>query len=247
MRRFGWISIFTTLAILAIYSCRPEPLPILDSGALVIRFIPILNGEVIEFGRGGTEHLINGRVVTFDEFRFYVAGMALEDERGALTNLSEIKLVDLESITTSNFRIGNLPLNEFRKIQFDIGVPPELNVSQWDPELYGGEHPLNNQAMYFQEAGSYRFMDLVGFVDDGGSPNIFTYNPGDNSIFQRNKSLSTNIELTVESISTIEVIIDFDVLFEGIDLIEEPKIQESNNVDLGGRLMRNLKNAISIN
>ena len=247
MKRFGWISLLATLSFMTFMGCRPEPLPILDSGSIVVRFIPMLNGEVVEFGREGTEHTIDGRMVTFEEFRFYVAGMSLEDERGTLTHLSEIKLIDFEDIMQSNFRIGNLPLNSFEKIQFDIGVPPELNVSQWDPNLYGGQHPLNNQAMYFQEAGSYRFMDLVGFIDDGGSPNIFTYNPGDNSIFQRNISLSTNIELTVETISTIEIVIDLGIMLDGIDLIAEPKIQQSNNVELGGRLMRNLNYAISIN
>ena len=239
-----WLFILLGLVICSIFACRPEPLPFSDSGVVVVRFEPVLNGEPVEFDRG-TTHDLNGQEVTFDEFKFYISNIALEDENGELTDLADIKLINFESLTTSTFKIGNLPLGTYNKIQFDLGVPPEENVSAWDPELYGGEHPLNDQAMYFQEAGSYKFMDLVGFVNEGGDPNIFTYGPGHNTIFQKKRSILNRIELTVESPYTIEIEVDMALLLRNINPIDEPKIQQSNNLTFGRRLLQNLKSAFS--
>ena len=242
-RKSDWLFVVLGLVLTCFYSCRPEPLPILDSGAVVVKFIPVMNGEVVEFNRG-TVHQLDGREVTFDEFRFYIANVALEEENQELIDLTDIRLIDFESLQSSSFKINNLPLGTYNKIQFDLGVPPEENVSEWDPNLYGGEHPLNNRAMYFQEVESYKFIDLVGFVDDGGSPNIFTYNPGDNLIFQKRRTILNRFNLTTD-IFTIEVELDMAMFLRDVDLIEEPKIQESNNLTLGRKLMQNLKSAFS--
>ncbi len=245
-RKSDWLFILLVLALCSNFSCRPEPLPFSDSGVVVVKFVPVLNGETVAFNRGST-HNFEGQEITFDEFKFYISNIALEDENGELTDLSEIKLIDFESLQTSSFKVGNLPLGIFSKLQFDLGVPPEENVSAWDPELYGGEHPLNNEAMYFHDAdtsgGSYKFIDLVGFVDEGGDPDIFTYGPGHNSIFQKKRTILNRMELTVESPSNIEIEIDMGLLLRNINPMEEPKIQQSNNKVLGRRLMQNLKSA----
>ena len=243
-RKTDWFFILLGLAFCSIFSCRPEPLPFLDSGVVVVRFVPVLNGEIVELNRG-TTHNLNGQQITFDEFKFYISNIALEDENGELTDLSEIKLIDFESLQTSSFKIGNLPLGTYNKLQFDLGVPPEENVSAWDPDLYGGEHPLNDQSMYFQEVSSYKFIDLVGFVDEGGDPDIFTYGPGHNSIFQKKRTILNRMELTVESPSNIEIEVDMALLLRNINPIDEPKIQQSNNITLGRRLMQNLKSAFT--
>ena len=238
-----------SIALLAVmttfFSCVPQPVPFLGGGAIVVNFIPVFEGEIVELRNvNASEHTLNGRKITFSDFKFYLSNIVLRDENGDFTDLSEIKLIDLTSQTSSNLRIQNIPLGVYQSIQFDIGVPPSENTDTFDPNRYGGTHPLNNEIMHDQGLSSYKFLVLEGNIGEGTELKTFTYGPGDNELFQNDKVIDSSFSLTDELDISIDIEVDLKMVLKNIDILTDLRITPANNLELGDDLISNLRGAI---
>lgn len=237
-------AIVFTIAIFVImvsfFSCVPQPVPFLGGGAIVVNFVPVFDGEEVEL-KNGSEHTFNGEKITFDEFKFYLSNIVLKDDNGDFIDLSEIKLIEFDSPTSSTLNIKNVPLGNYESIQFDIGVPPSENATTWDPDLYGGNHPLNDESMFDQRLMSYKFLILEGNIGEGTDLKTFTYAPGDNDLFKNDKVIDSNISLTSEITTSIDIEVDLGKVLENIDVLNNLSTKPNNNLVLGDNLMTNLR------
>lgn len=245
-RNAFWFSVAFLATLGTFFSCVPQPVPFFGGGAIVVQFIPVFDGEEIEDFDNIKEYDFDGNKITFGDFKFYIANIVLEDENGDFTDLSELRLIEFENIESRSLIIDNIPVGNYRSVQFDLGVPASENAKTWDPNAYGGGHPLNDELMFSQDLQSFKFMVLNGFVEDGGRK-PFTYNPGENRLFQNDKIIDSNISLTSELAATIDIEVDLNKVLNGIEVLNEPKITSGpngNNLILGANLMRNLSKAI---
>jgi len=233
-----------TIAIFAMmvsfFSCVPQPLPISGGGSAVIRFIPTLDGEEIEFNTD-EEYIFNGEKIKFVDFKFYLSNLFLEDENGDLIDLIPLKLVEFEGSIPPTFNMQNIPLGNYEGIRFDVGVPPSDNASFWDPNRFGGSHPLNNELMYDQRLSSYKFLVLDGNIGEDTDLKTFNYGPGGNDLFQDNKLINLQVSLTTEQIASIDIEVDMGIILEDIDVLNNLRSTPNNNAELGGDLMKNLR------
>ena len=237
-----WFSIVLLTMTGTFFSCVPQPVPFFGGGAVVVQFMPVFDGEEVVFNNGD-EYVLNGKTITFEDFKFYISNIVLEDENGVFTDLSEIRLIKFENLESSSLIIDNIPVGEYRSVQFDLGVPASENLSTWDPERYGGNHPLNDESLYAIDLESYKFLVLTGVIDDSGRKR-FVYDPGNNSIFQNDKIINTRFTLTSELATTINIEVDLNMILDNIDVANEPRSTAANNLSLGANMMRNLRKAI---
>ncbi len=237
-------AIVSTVVLFAImvsfFSCVPQPVPFLGGGAIVVNFVLVFDGEAVEL-KNQSPHTFNGEKITFDEFKFYLSNIVLKDENGDFTNLSEIKLIEFDDISSSSLNVKNVPLGEYESIQFDIGVPASENATNWDPDRYGGNHPLNNESMFDQRLDSYKFLIFDGNIGKGTDLKTFTYAPGANDLFKNDKVIDSNISLTSEMITSIDIEVDLNLVLEGIDVLNNLSTKPTNNLELGDNLMTNLR------
>lgn len=235
-----------TIALFAImvsfFSCVPQPVPFIGGGAVVLNFVPIYDGEEVELNQ--SDHLLNGEKISFDEFKFYLSNIVLKDENGNFIHLSEIKLIDLGGRSTSTLSFKNIPLGNYESIQFDVGVPPSENATDWDPERYGGNHPLNNETMFDQRFMSYKFLVLEGNIGSNTDLKTFTYAPGHNDLFQNDKTIDSNFSLTIESTTSVDIEVDLQMVLGNIDVLNNLSTKPNNNLELGDNLMDNLRRSI---
>ncbi len=231
--------------MVSFFSCVPQPVPFLGGGAIVVNFVPVFDGEAIEL-KNGSEHTFNGEEITFDEFKFYLSNIVLKDENGDFTDLSEIRLIEFDDPSSSTLNIKNVPLGNYKSIQFDIGVPASENATNWDPNRYGGNHPLNNESMFDQRLSSYKFLILDGNIGEGTDLKTFTYAPGDNDLFKNDKVIDSNLSLTSEIITSIDIEVNLNIVLKDIDVLNNLSTKPSNNLELGDNLMTNLRRSFSV-
>jgi len=240
-----WFTVAILTMMVPFFSCVPQPVPFLGGGAIVINIVPTFGGEEVKFNNV-TPHTFDGEKITFEDFKFYLSNIVLEDEKGEFINLSEIKLVEFSPITgTATFNFRNIPLGDYQSIQFDIGVPASENADVWDPNRYGGSHPLNNESMYDQRFNSYKFLVLDGNIGEGTDLKTFTYGPGANDIFINNKVINSSISLTSEITTSYNIEVDLQTVLTGIDVLNELRTTPNNNLELGDDLLTNLRRAIN--
>ena len=241
MNKNAFVSTIVIFAIIvSFFSCVPQPVPNLGGGAIVVNFVLVFDGEEVEL-QNVSDHTFKGENITFDEFKFYLSNIVLKDENGDFTDLAEIKLIAFDDLSSSTLNFRNVPLGNYESIQFDLGVPASENATDWDPDRFGGNHPLNNESMFDQRLRSYKFLILDGNIGKDADKKTFTYAPGDNNLFKNDKVIDSNLSLTGEMITSIDIEVDLNVVLEDIDVLRNLSTKPSNNLELGDNLMTNLR------
>jgi len=105
-----------------------------------------------------------GYAVKFEKLQVYISKVRLTDKEGTVIEGPEILFVD--AFSTSNGISFEIPGGDYSKIEFSIGVPPNLNGTDnpdFDAALYNSKHALSlTNGMYWTWNSGYRFILMDG-------------------------------------------------------------------------------------
>ena len=109
-----------------------------------------------------------GYELKFDKLNLYVSHISLVKNDGTVIEGSEIVFVNADT-SAHNWVSFRIPVGDYSKIRFSIGVPPNLNGTDnpdFDAALYNADHPLSlNNGLYWTWNAGYRFILIDGRVN----------------------------------------------------------------------------------
>lgn len=192
---------------------------------------------------------INGYNTAFKEFQFYVSGVQLT--RTDQTKVDFETLYPLVNTANPSFSLGEVYLESYERIAFNIGVDSSANASI-ATYLNNPNHPLYLQSpdtMHFNLNEGYIFLKMLGKVDRNGDgiPNeneSFDFRIGSNALL---KSVDLLINKTIyQAEESIQLEVDLEALLDSVDLQTERKTWTSDNLPLANKIASNIPKAIQI-
>lgn len=156
-----------------------------DDGVMTLNFVAAFGDEMAVCGGSYSGVGADEATVSFNDFRFYVSNIQLitadgamvpfELEQDGIWQVENVALLDFEDGSASCSEIGNAALNgevrgtapagEYVGLQFDLGVPFELNHA----DVLTAPSPLNIAALWWNWQGGYKFI-RVDLMTDGADP-----------------------------------------------------------------------------
>ena len=155
-----------------------------DMQPITLHFAATVGDEVAQCGATYMAVGADEAEVSFNDFRLYVTSIhllmadgeavPLQLEQDGVWQVENVALLDFEDGTAGCSEMGNAALNgevigmapagEYVGLQFDVGVPFELNHQ----EVTAAASPLNIAAMWWNWQGGYKFIrvDLMTHGDE---------------------------------------------------------------------------------
>jgi cytochrome c peroxidase len=213
---------------------------------LEITFAPRFNGAPLAFD-WLTNQTAAGQTVSVTRLDFLVSDIVLHRTDGRwLAPSNQFAYISAREGRT-NFTVENMPLGNFDRIRFDIGVLPAVNHA--DAAQWPAEHPLNAEVnqMYWSWSREYVFLALEGAWQNGAKQSGFSYH------LATDRQLMT-IELPV-ALNTggdleLQVALDVDKILSGVKPIRLSDATDTThsraNDSLAAQLRENARQAFSI-
>lgn len=186
-------------------------------GTIELSIVAEMNGKPIDFG---IERYTNsqGQFLRFTDFVFYLSEIEFVDDDGEVIGFSDVLLHDLKN---SNTYMQTIPVGKYKSLEYKVGLTPEQNNG--DPSTYEALHPLSTaQQMHWGWAAKYKFIRTEGKVDTEDTDILetsFAYHTGFDEL-TRAVSETTSFKLKEDQVVQIELRINLDTVFDGIDMIE---------------------------
>lgn len=172
----------------------------------------------------------NGMEFFFTRFNFYLSNLQIKTATGEAVLLSEIEFLNLsddhdsaaKAAIGTTYSIEDIPLGNYNSIEFDIGVPSDLNSQE--PKDYPNDHPLAATGQYWDSWDSFIFSKTEGKLDadgDGQAELGLAYHIGADETL---RSIDLNKTFSVESDQTTTVIIEIEMkrMFDDGTTIYDP-------------------------
>lgn len=262
------------LLLLLNSSCKDDDATVGETTSVTINFLAKYGQEPFILLTDEFEYP-DGKMIRFqEEFGLFISNIELiQAEGNDRRELREIEYLDFGANSSPAFAtqpysitIENVPVGEYKGIQFDLGVPAELNAE--NPTQFGASNPLSNSSIYWAGWNSYTFMRLDGCYDrDGmglgstcnianGDNSLFTFHTGGDDAFREMDAFIKDITLRTGETTVFDFEIDVEqIIARDGDLIDfgaAPTLH-TNNIDsaddlaLINKLMDNVSNgAITI-
>ena len=247
MKKIALYSIL--IAVVFLFSCKSQPDEEMTTDV-----------ELTFKGKFGNEtFLINqdftyeGITTRFDQFNFYISDVVLVKEIGSgeeETELIEVEFVELSynpanadaAAAGMTITAKNVPVGNYTAIRFDLGVPPDLNKTEWTD--YGAGHPLRRVEYYWEAWESFIFAKVEARFDidnDGSFAHKISYHTGSDEAF-RTKFIAKEIQLKEGVTTNITMEVDALKIFDGIDILTEKSTHNLSDLSLVLKVMNNLTN-----
>lgn len=250
MKRYLY-AIAVLVGILSFTSCEKDDDANPDASdgmaKVIVDFYPMVNGEEIQIAdRFETPQ---GYPADLTQLRFYLSNIKLSGN--SPLELSEISFIDIrEHITTLEFEV---PAGEYNGIQFDLGVPSELNGTQnpdFSTSIFDTNHPLSvSNGMYWGWATGYRFFVVDGNCDTVPNasnflPIPFSFHTGMDTLYREIPVFNRSISLGNNDVETLHFGIEMTQFFvndaDTIDLKVDRSFHGSfDQITLGKKLANN--------
>ncbi|MEM6320253.1 MAG: MbnP family protein [Bacteroidota bacterium] len=176
----------------------------------------------------------NGMEFFFTRFNFYLSNLTINQTGGtsstASISLNEVDFLNLTSDhesaagaaegTTVVFE--NVALGLYDNLQFDIGVPAELNGKR--PREYPNDHPLADTGEYWDSWNSFIFSKTEGKIDtdgDGQAELGLAYHIGGDETL-RNLVLDKSFSIENGQTTTVTIIIEMKRMFDDGTTVYDP-------------------------
>ena len=183
-----------------------------------------------------------------EQIKFYVSNITTGN-----INTNDAFLVDLvnnhlsEGSTGESISISLTP-GDYSGLSFLIGLDSLTNHG--DPSLYEQEHPLSSfTGMHWDWSQGYKFMILDGKTDSDNDsiPDLsYSYHIGNDDYLQT-ISFDTPINIHENQTTEINVYMDVQNFFHGIDMINDAFTHSTSNFPLVIKLTDNISNSFSLN
>lgn len=204
-----------------------------------------INGEAYE---QDAVYDIGGVNTSFNVANFYISNIRVMNEDGEMTIFEDLNLLATPENTT--FELGEVDVDHYHMIRFNIGVQAEENnQSEIDFTSRPANDPLAMQtpAMHWNWNAGYRFLRVDGLVDtdgDGTPSDVLEIHIGtDNFLTEAAVMLQKDAEYTDQNI--IELEFDIANLFTDIDLTTENITHTGDYPDLAIKIKDNIPTAFT--
>lgn len=236
---------------------------VIDGGDLLLQFQAEFDGEPFYINQ---EYVFpDGRKVRFSKLDFFISDISVQQLQGdenVITDLSEVEFINLSGsqvnpVDPLEYQLTslNLPVGDYNKIRFTLGLSEALNNKTPNDSDLGSSSPLKMSSHYWADWASYIFMKIEGaadFNDDGsiGGDETFGYHTGQTG-FEQALSLSTDFSISKDALSTKSIILDVPAIFydnstERFDMTVHTAIHNANGVEVIEKIMQGAASGVKI-
>lgn len=203
---------------------------------LTFKVTPLVNGQTFQMGSAYTSS--ENQRFMYEKFQFYLSKVKLTATDGSEQSISDVMWYDLSQPETIKLKV---PEGDYSALKFSIGLDSAMNAS--NPADYAEGHPLSySQNNYWTWASKYIFAKLEGRCDNNLSgtdyAGAFSYHLGLDTLY-REKTLARNISVSTDAVTNVELIINVDEIFEGIDIVEDNFTHSTSDFALAQQIMNN--------
>ncbi len=212
MKKFIYLLPFIALTI---FSCGDDD----AVGDLELNFVATYDGQPV--ATDGTFYdYQNDQKIQFENIRFFIAEIELENNDGSSTSLSEVELINLsgkDAVTAAegeSVSFEEIKGGDYKSITFHIGLSERLNNLK--PADIEATSPLQD-GTYWSGWGSFIFSTVEGKADldnDGIAEHNMVYHIGGNQSV-RPKTFAGEVEIKNNKTTTLNFEIDLKDMFMG--------------------------------
>ncbi len=230
---------------------EPESTPVVvgtfPDGIIKLHFHT--NVDTIEVGAYDTLYIMaNGRKISVDLAQLYVSNIQLVRENDSLYDLSGTKILKLRQV--EEYLAGGAHAGNYKSIRFNIGLAPSTNSST----PFANDSTLNKPMMWFGstvQPDGYVFVNFQGKIDTSNAANCtvaqmqpFSYKIGTNANVKNVSMPVQNYTVASSQVTYIHIVIDYNKLFNGIQLNNAANLIKNRASDNGNSLATQLANNI---
>lgn len=175
-----------------------------------------------------------GRKMSLSFAQLYITNIKLIKFDGTIYNVGDTIL--LTNIVDQVYKLGNVPVGNYKSIRFDIGLPSVVNA-----QIPSGTGILNNPAMWFSstaQANNYVFMNATGKIDTTAAKDAadadmvpFVYKIGTNANLVHVTMSNQTVSVQPNTMAYIHMEADYAELFEGLDLTDNDNLHIETTAD----------------
>ncbi len=242
-------------SLIFIWSCKKDPKPkdsqVVDSGFAVTNSVDVnitnMAGSVPL--ALNTQTYVNANLDTFNvtTFKYYISNIQLVREDGFIFKETESYHLILQNDTTScKFSIPNIPLGNYKSIEFTIGVDSLRNCSGAQS---GALDPVND--MFWDWSQGYIFAKMEGQCNNASSGKFFHHIGGFtgtwNAIVKTTPSFGTKmIQVVSDKVPKLYMKADIMKWFNGPTIIDIATYSSVASGKKGSEISANYKNMFSV-
>ncbi|ABG57806.1 conserved hypothetical protein [Cytophaga hutchinsonii ATCC 33406] len=161
-----------------------------------------------------------GREMSLSMAQVFLSDIELVKRDGTIYPIKDT--IILTNIIDQVYRLGNVPVGNYRTIRFKAGLLPAINA-----QTSGGSVPLNDKSMWFSntaQQNNYIFMNCSGKIDTSaalvGKMAPFTYKIGTDAQLKQVVMPDQNYSVQPNTTGYVHMLVDYSQLFIGVDLTD---------------------------
>jgi hypothetical protein len=254
MKAKNYIATLSVLiaAGLILNSCKKDkdeaPAPATANGTLAFHFhTNVDTAEVEDQDSVYTTGL--GRKITVHRAELYISNVQLIKTDGSLQDVPGV--VKLIKRGEEEYVIGSVPAGNYKSVKFNVGLSAAINAST----PASSDSTLNQPQMWFgiaAQPSGFVFINFQGTIDTTtfGNGTIaqmqsFTYKIGTNANLKSVTMPDQNYTVSPNQVQFVHMVIDYNMLFNGISLNTGSNLTMNTATDNSGALGMQLVNNIS--
>lgn len=189
-----------------------------------------------------------GQELSVTRLDFLLSDFRLARESSGWLNLTNaVAFISMREGRTG-FQLNNIPAGNYQKIQFRVGLEPELNHK--NPAAYSARHPLNPEenGLHWSWMGGYVFLALEGnWEQPDGCIGGYSYH-----LATDRQLMSVELPVSLQVTADCELVLALDVarILDGANRIEfntkTSSTHSRTNDPLAGLLRDNVERAFSV-
>jgi hypothetical protein len=189
----------------------------------------------------------DGRLITLQMAQMYISDIQLVKLDGSLYTVPSngvLKVFESESVTIGKVAVGN-----YKSVRFKVGLTPSVN--KLEPTTTGYTNLLNQLEMWFSSKAQpegYVFLNFAGRIDTtanrSGEQVPFVYKIGTDANTVQIEMPQQNFSIFKDVVGYVHMKIEYDKLFEGIDLTDNKNLHVKTTADNGLPIVQTIKKNI---
>jgi len=251
MRHFILLFLYS-LILIFIQSCtktESQSAPVQQSGNGSLFFHLHTYADTNEVSHYDSVYILSGgRRITVHRAQLYISNIRFVKSDGSLYNVPNTIVLKDQEIEI--YFVGNVPAGNYSSLRFTVGLDSVTNLKV--PASI--DTALNNSSMWFGSTAQpqgYVFVNFQGTIDtttNASATNLipFKYLIGTNSNRRQVMMPTQNITITSNQTQYIHILIDYNKLFNGVQLNSMNNLQVMNPSDNTGGLATKIANNIPL-
>jgi hypothetical protein len=190
----------------------------------------------------------DGRAISLSFAQLYISNIKLVKLDGSIYSIPDT--IILTDIVDQVYKLGNVPIGNYKSVSFDVGLPSATNANV----PTGSPAKLNDVDMWFSstaQANNYVFMRAAGKIDTSVAKSgtndkmaAFEYKIGTQSRLVHVTMPDQNLAVQPGTTAYIHILADYSQLFKGINISDITNLSVETIADNAGALAINIASNI---